>query len=80
MVAREEFEKIFHLTSSRGIWLMTDECYYRFLYEGEPFSIASREGCEGFGAGGGLVVENLLDDRLAHRLRTRSDGGDRRDV
>lgn len=38
---REEFEKIFHLTSKRGIYLMTDECYCQFLYDSEPFSIAS---------------------------------------
>ncbi len=41
---REEFEKIFHLTSKRGIYLMTDECYCKFLYQGEPFSIASLPG------------------------------------
>lgn len=43
---REEFEKIFHLTSKRGIWLMTDECYCRFLYDSEPFSIASLPGAK----------------------------------
>ncbi|MGI8990836.1 MAG: pyridoxal phosphate-dependent aminotransferase [Bryobacteraceae bacterium] len=36
-----EFEKIHHLTSDRGIFLLTDECYCHFLYAGEPFSIAS---------------------------------------
>jgi aspartate aminotransferase len=36
-----EFEKIFHLAKSRGIYLLTDECYCHFLYEGSPFSIAS---------------------------------------
>jgi aspartate aminotransferase len=41
VVDREEFEKIYRLTSSRGIYLMTDECYCRFLYDSEPFSIAS---------------------------------------
>jgi len=43
---REEFEKIYHLTSSRGILLLTDECYCRFLYSGEPFSIASMPGAK----------------------------------
>jgi len=38
---REEFEKIQWLTARRGIFLMTDECYCRFLYAGEPYSIAS---------------------------------------
>ncbi len=41
VVERGEFEKILRLTSDRGIYLLTDECYGRFLYEGEPFSIAS---------------------------------------
>jgi aspartate aminotransferase len=43
---REEFEKIFHLTSKRGIYLLTDECYCHFLYEGKPFSIASLPGAK----------------------------------
>lgn len=43
---REEFEKIFHLTSKRGIYLLTDECYCRFLYDSEPFSIASLPGAK----------------------------------
>jgi aspartate aminotransferase len=41
VLSREEFEKIYWLASKRGVRLMTDECYCRFLYEGEPFSIAS---------------------------------------
>jgi aspartate aminotransferase len=43
---REEFEKIYRLTSRRGIWLLTDECYCHFLYEGKPFSIASLPGAK----------------------------------
>ena len=43
---RADFEKIYHETSSRGIFLMTDECYCRFLYDSEPFSIASMEGAK----------------------------------
>jgi len=43
---REEFEKIYHLTSRRGIYLLTDECYCHFLYEGKPFSIASMTGAK----------------------------------
>lgn len=41
---RAEFEKIYAATSSRGILLMTDECYCHFLYGGEPYSIASLAG------------------------------------
>jgi aspartate aminotransferase len=43
---REEFEKIFHLAARRGIFLLTDECYCHFLYEGRPFSIASLAGAK----------------------------------
>lgn len=46
VVERSEFEKIFQLTSKRGIWLMTDECYCRFLYDSTPFSIASLPGAK----------------------------------
>jgi len=43
---RGEFEKIFHLTSERGIYLMTDECYCKFLYDSEPYSIAALPGAK----------------------------------
>ena len=43
---REEFERILALTSKRDIWLMTDECYHRFIYDGEPYSIASVKGAK----------------------------------
>jgi aspartate aminotransferase len=46
LVEREEFEKIFKLTSERGIYLMTDECYCHFLYDSQPFSIASLPGAK----------------------------------
>ena len=46
MLSREEFEKIYHLAVKRGIQLMTDECYCRFLYDSEPFSIASMPGAK----------------------------------
>jgi len=39
---RSEFEDIFRLTSERGIYLVTDECYCQFLYDSEPYSIASQ--------------------------------------
>jgi aspartate aminotransferase len=41
-----EFEKIFRLTSERGIFMMTDECYCHFLYDSKPFSIASLPGAK----------------------------------
>jgi len=43
---RVEFEKIFKLTHERGIYLLTDECYCHFLYDSEPFSIASMPGAK----------------------------------
>src|SRR5258708_8847038 len=43
---RAELERVFQLAKDRGIWLMTDECYHRFLYGGEPFSIASLPGAK----------------------------------
>ena len=43
---RGEFEKIHRLTANRGIYLMTDECYCKFLYDSEPFSIASLPGAK----------------------------------
>lgn len=46
LVEREEFEKIFQLTSERGITLMTDECYCHFLYDSQPFSIACLPGAK----------------------------------
>jgi aspartate aminotransferase len=39
-----EFEKIYHIASKRGIYLITDECYSHFLYDGKPYSIASIPG------------------------------------
>ena len=44
LVEREELEKIFRMTSARGIYLLTDECYCKFLYDSEPYSIASMAG------------------------------------
>ena len=43
---RGEFEKIFQLTHERGIYLMTDECYCHFLYDSQPFSIATMPGAK----------------------------------
>ena len=36
----EEMEKLLALAERRGIWLMSDECYCHFLYDGrKPFSL-----------------------------------------
>ncbi len=36
-----EFEKLYHITAAKGIYLITDECYSHFLYDGKPYSVAS---------------------------------------
>ncbi len=46
VLERAEFEQILALTSRKGIWLMTDECYCRFLYDSEPYSIAAVKGAK----------------------------------
>src|SRR5690349_9859891 len=46
VLSREEFERIYHLAAKHGVRLMTDECYCRFLYEDEPFSVASAPGAK----------------------------------
>ena len=43
---RADFERILQMTSQRGIWLITDECYHRFVYGDEPYSIASTKGAK----------------------------------
>ncbi len=46
VLSRDEFIRIFELTSKREVFLMTDECYCQFLYEDKPFSIASLPGAK----------------------------------
>ncbi len=42
VIDRDEFGKIAELAAARGIWVISDECYYRFTYEPHtPFSAAS---------------------------------------
>jgi aspartate aminotransferase len=41
VLANEEFEKVYHLCAKNGIFLLTDECYSHFLYDGKPYSVAS---------------------------------------
>jgi aspartate aminotransferase len=41
---RAELERIAQIAKDRGIFVMTDECYHRFLYEGEPYSMAGFPG------------------------------------
>jgi aspartate aminotransferase len=46
VVPPDEFERIYKLTSSRGVLLLSDECYSHFVYEGRPFSVASLQGAK----------------------------------
>lgn len=43
---RAEMERIFRVAHDKGIWIMSDECYERFLYSSEPFSLASLPGAK----------------------------------
>jgi aspartate aminotransferase len=46
VVEREEFEKIYRLAAKAGAMLLTDECYCKLVYDGEPYSIASLPGAK----------------------------------
>src|SRR6202167_5467680 len=41
-----ELEKIVAMAKDRGIWILTDECYHRFLYDEKPVSMASLPGAK----------------------------------
>jgi len=43
---RSQMERVFQIAKDRGVWLMTDECYHRFLYDGEPHSLAALPGAK----------------------------------
>jgi aspartate aminotransferase len=44
VMENSEFEKLYHIASKRGVYLITDECYSHFLYDGKPYSVASIPG------------------------------------
>jgi aspartate aminotransferase len=46
VIPTPELEKIYALAKDRGIWVLADECYCRFLYDSEPFSLASLPGAK----------------------------------
>jgi len=41
IVEQEEFNRILNLCRRRGAWLLSDECYSHFVYDGAHFSVAS---------------------------------------
>src|SRR5438034_8498759 len=83
---RREFEKILALCVKRGVYLLTDECYCHFLYEGSPYSIASAPGAKdtvlvagtmsktyamtGWSVGFGLTATSII--RAMTKLQRRS--------
>lgn len=46
VLSPEQFREIYQLAVKHDIRVMTDECYCRFLYSGEPFSIAAEPGAK----------------------------------
>jgi aspartate aminotransferase len=44
VIPTSELKKIYAIAQERGIWILADECYCRFLYDSEPFSMASMPG------------------------------------
>ena len=46
VVGPDEFGRILEVTARHGAWLLSDECYSHFLYEGRPFSVASIPGAK----------------------------------
>jgi len=60
VVSPEEFEKIYNLVAARGAMLLADECYSHFVYDGDPFSIASLKGSKP-----NLVVAGSLSKTFA---------------
>ncbi|MGE5488900.1 MAG: aminotransferase class I/II-fold pyridoxal phosphate-dependent enzyme, partial [bacterium] len=45
-ISMEDFEQIVKLAAARGVWIITDECYCRLLYDGVPFSAAALPGAK----------------------------------
>jgi aspartate aminotransferase len=46
VLSPENFREIYDVTARRDIFLLSDECYCHFLYEGKPFSIAAMPGAK----------------------------------
>src|SRR3970282_1358421 len=46
VVDAEEAARILDLCRRRGAWLLTDECYSHFVYDGRPFSLPPPPGAK----------------------------------
>ena len=69
-----EFQRIMELLAERGIYVISDECYLRFVYPpGQVFSAASLPaGTARPSLHRRVVLKNICDDWLARRLRARA--------
>ncbi len=64
-----EFEKLYHITAKQGIFLLTDECYSHFLYDGRPYSVASIPGSKSTVLVAGTVSKTYAMTGGAYRPR-----------
>src|SRR5438477_2472301 len=64
VVRPEAMEEIARIITSRGIWLMTDECYSHFVYQGKPFSLGKLAASDA-GVRARLVVAGSLSKTFA---------------
>jgi aspartate aminotransferase len=47
VIPREEFERILAVCKKRGVWVLADECYSHFVYDGgKPYSISGATGAK----------------------------------
>ena len=76
---RAELERIAQIAKDRGIWVMTDECYHRFLYDGEPYSMAAFPGMKETVIVAGSLSKTYAMTGWRIGLRAGAGGGDRRD-
>lgn len=44
----DTFRAVLDICKQRGIWLLSDECYAKFLYDGTPYSVASEPGSKDY--------------------------------
>jgi aspartate aminotransferase len=44
----DTFRAVLEICKQRGIWLLSDECYVKFLYDAAPYSVASEPGSKDF--------------------------------
>ena len=61
IIPRREFERIYEVCSRRGVWLLSDECYSHFVYDGaEPYSVGKIPGSKPY-----VIVAGSLSKTFA---------------